>query len=127
MRNPSAAPALARELDAPCAANTADACAALGALLVQGAGVPRDPQRAIRILEPLCAANDLGSCGWLGVVLADRHGVGDDDTRAATLFRRACDEGIAHQGCDRLGRMFLAGRGVVPSDERARELSTAAC
>jgi TPR repeat protein len=57
-----------------------------------GAGVPKDPPRAIGLASRGCSISPM-LCAELGTMLASGFGVSRDEVRAIELFDRACSEG----------------------------------
>ena len=79
-------------------------CRELAELSMRGRELPRDPRRAVGLLEKPCARGDLASCVSLGEVLSD--GKGADRRAAAGYFERGCAGGFL-TGCARLALVGL--------------------
>jgi Sel1 repeat len=143
----------ARILDVQCQHNSAEGCFALGILLNDGKGLPRNPIGAARSLKQAC---DIGleractslvgmvktdgdgvlmgpcnqgdgrSCFMLGSVYYGGQGVTRNLERSATLFQQSCAAGFT-RGCGQLGESYLFGEGVPKDFIKARQLLETAC
>lgn len=76
-----------------CEQGFAAGCASVGDTYFQGAGVPKDPQRARVMWEAACGRGHAQSCSNLGVMHRFGDGVPADKAKAAEFMRRACDLG----------------------------------
>jgi TPR repeat protein len=144
---------LARTLDVECQRNGAQSCLALGTLMNDGRGVPRNPVGAARsfrracelgvegacaslagmvqtdgegILAQLCGAGDGRTCFMLGALYFGGQGVARSLEHAAELFQQSCTAGFV-RGCGQLGESYLFGEGVPKDFVKARLLLESAC
>ena len=86
-----AAPARAVEwFHKGCEAGDPTACRNLGALYVEGRGVPQGYGAAAVWLERSCEGNDPGGCRLLGLLLLEGKGVAKDEARARKVLGQAC-------------------------------------
>lgn len=127
LSDPQMAPVAARELESACAGDDLGACATLAPFLVDGAGVPRNPKRAVEAAERACSGQVASGCCNLGVMYASGHGVERDDARAAGLYRRACDLGDVQRGCYNYGMALSNGLGVAEDSAAAVDFLRRAC
>lgn len=106
------------------------ACATVAAMYLEGADLPKNPDRAAQLSAKLC--DDKRSTMWpLGcTLLGQSHVLGDgvarDDLRAVALFKLACDADFGG-GCWALGSMFANGLGVSRDVASAAKLYAVAC
>jgi hypothetical protein len=142
-----------RTLDVECQHDSARGCFALGTLLSEGKGVPRDPVGAARsfkhacdmgfdnacgsliamvktdgdgVLSEPCSRGDGASCFMLGSLYYGGQGVSRDLERSAALFQQSCTAGFA-RGCGQLGESYLFGEGVPKDMIKARQILDKAC
>ena len=76
-----------------CDGQDQEACGSLGALYLQGIGVPHDVGRAIELLQPACSDGVLEACNSLGLAYSFGQGIRRDLGKAIALFERACNGG----------------------------------
>lgn len=82
-------------------------CYALANHYLEGTGVPRDPKRALALLQKACDARHGLACASLGSRYASGTGVPKDAKRAEFLWDRACRHG-EQLGCLLLGSVRRA-------------------
>jgi len=104
------------------------ACMDMGALYLQGKGVPQDKPRAVGFVRKACAADPPApfACALLGRLTYNGDGVSKDLTAAKKHFERSCKARVG-MGCHLLGEMFFKGEGVPADKKRALELYRKAC
>jgi serine/threonine protein kinase len=85
-----------------------------------GLGVPRDPQRALALVQEPAAANDAPAQYRLGWMYANGDGVIVDWQRAGDLFQTAGNHGHA-EALLNLAMMYETGKGVPKDQQRAIE------
>jgi hypothetical protein len=144
---------LARTLDVECQHNSANGCFALGVLLNEGKGVPRDPIGASRsfkracdsgfasacaglvglvetdgdgVLQEPCDRGEGASCFMLGSLYYGGQGVSRNLERSAALFQQSCTAGFT-RGCGQIGESYLFGEGVPKDVTKARQILEKAC
>ncbi len=119
------------------------ACHALGVMVRDGKGGPRDLPRAAELFEIACRDEVADACVDLGQAVYDPPEAAEveaEPARAVELFFNACnavDPGDADpsgltlaRSCDALGRAYEEGKGVENGKkdaERAKELYVKAC
>jgi TPR repeat protein len=116
----------ARILSARCEGGEVQACAGLGALRLEGKGLPRDEAAAAAPLQKACEGGDAWSCSTLGWMYDGGRGVPRDRARAVALVARACAAG-RKESCLMEANALADGSGVARDPERARRLFEAAC
>jgi len=102
------------------------ACSLLGALVLNGTGVPKDLKRGRELSELGCARGDSFGCFNAATLYSSGTGVAADDARAASFYEKACAKGDS-EACYELGKQVEAGLGVKKDARRARELLKTAC
>jgi hypothetical protein len=144
---------LARTLDLNCQHNSARDCFALGVLLNNGKGLPREPVGAGRslkracdlgletacssvvelvktdgdaVLRDPCSRGDGPSCFMLGSLYYGGQGVSRNLEYSAMLFQQSCAAGFT-RGCGQLGESYLFGEGVPKDILKARQILESAC
>lgn len=112
-----------------CGVHHPASCNALGTLVRDARGGPKDMRRAANLFEVACDKEVLQACVHFAELLAGGEGVAQDLERAATLYKRACEaESSIPKACMRYGHMLQEGKGVEKKDpEHANELFTRAC
>jgi TPR repeat protein len=95
----------------------------LGAAYEGGKGVTHDFAQARRWLAESAKQDNADAANLLGQMHENAEGVPLDYAQAAKFYRAACqhrpDYGGATQGCNNLGLLYLAGRGVKQSNVEA--------
>jgi TPR repeat protein/serine/threonine protein kinase len=102
------------------------ACAALGRLLRDGEGGPRNLEEATVAFSRGCEGGEAEACFRLGVSQMEGRGAPRDDAGARRSFAFACDASIG-AACTLLARLLRDGRGGDGSQTRARELFRRGC
>jgi hypothetical protein len=77
-----------------CELGDAQACVEQAARLLDGRGLPRDPQAAAALLESACQRGLAQPCGVLGFMLERGQGIPADGVRARALYDQACRGGF---------------------------------
>lgn len=77
-----------------CAEGWIAACGSLAGVHFAGTGVPRDPARAIELLQQTCTAGHGRSCANLGVMYKRGEGVVRDEAKALHYATEACARGF---------------------------------
>ena len=112
-----------------CRVHHGASCNALGALVRDARGGPKDMVRAKRLFRVSCENGlPLGCVHYADVLAADTDTEGMQE-KAVELYSQECmsDASIA-KACNRLGQMLLAGEGVAKKDdEKAIQMFTKAC
>lgn len=90
----------------------------LGRLHQLGAGVERDPAKAIPLFEAGAARGDAYAQNWLAKALLEGNGVAADSSRAIALYSQAAEAGHTY-AMNGLGAAYLYGRGVQKDAARA--------
>jgi hypothetical protein len=144
---------LARTLDVKCQHDSARDCFALGVLLNNGTGLPREPIGAGRslkracdlglesactsvvelvktdgdaVLRDPCGRGDGPSCFMLGSLYYGGQGVSRNLEYSAALFQQSCAAGFT-RGCGQLGESYLFGEGVPKDVLKAKQILESAC
>lgn len=104
----------------------ADACGALGGLLLAGAGAPKDAPRGLSLSRAACDHGAASTCAALAVRARDGDGVPRELGAARTYAERACALGEP-RGCVTLGAMLGAGEGGAADPRRGEALLRASC
>jgi TPR repeat protein len=107
-----------------CDGKNLDGCANLGAMYMQGLGVPADPARAIPMLEPACSDGFYDACGNLGLAYGLGLGVTIDHAKSIQLLDTACTNGKTLH-CTGLAMMLA--RGDAAEQTRVEPLLTKLC
>lgn len=110
-----------------CGRGIARGCAAYGALLAEGWGVPRDEKKAFDYFVEACEGGDKLGLVNLGA-LYSRTGdvVASDDRLAYAIFQQTCEAGLP-LACANLGTLVAQGRGTPADEVRAMALFSRAC
>lgn len=93
-----------------CQAGSLSGCTGLGVLHLTGAGVPKDPKKAGKILQEQCQKGHALACYSLGMMYGDGLGVPKDPQKSLELLRSSCDGGAA-KGCYEYGQMHWITEG----------------
>lgn len=94
-------------------------CALVGIAYEEGRGVPaKDPAKANEYYDRSCKYGYLRGCYFLAMNLQDGLGVTADVPRAVTLYTKAC-EGDELDACDRLAKLYAAGKAGSPQQALA--------
>jgi TPR repeat protein len=93
---------------------------------MDGTGVARNPQQAVRLLHKACEGNDKAGCTSLGFALRDAAAGFTNLPKAVALFTKACELDDP-PACDALGYAFSHGQGADKDLSRALALYTKAC
>jgi|CXWL01.1.fsa_nt_gi TPR repeat protein len=103
---PSEAAETPQQLKAACEKGTANACASLGMLYVEGEGVKKDNFQAVALFRKACDGGNALGCGNLGIMYEYGAGVRQDNDEALKYFGKVCD--LKEQvGCDNYARLKL--------------------
>jgi TPR repeat protein len=141
---------------AQCDLGSAGSCALLGRMYEVGNGVPRDLERAVRLLDKGCKGGATPACGRIGELLLGTPREEDGKkllqrscsggwvnactilgthivkTKSAAkvdlvdIFRRGCSGGDP-EGCWTIGTLFQEGLGVRQNDAEAARYFETAC
>jgi TPR repeat protein len=95
-----------------------EAQAILGQMLLDGAGLPRDPETGLAWFKRAAHADHLMSINMVGRCYENGWGTAPDDVVAAYWFRLAADRGL-DWGQYNYAHMLNAGRGGVVQDRPA--------
>ncbi len=114
------APGDAADCTAQCDKGHAGSCAELARMYAKGAGVARDAAKANEAAKKACDGDAPAGCVTLGL-LAEEGG-----TDGAALYEKGCSGGVA-LGCERLGRLHIAGKGVAQDAAKALGLLRKGC
>lgn len=82
-----------------------------GRMLLEGTGLPENPQQALKWFRRAALAGDAEAINMVGRCLDNGWGADQDATQAAQHFQRAADLGSTWAQYN-LGHMYLNGRGV---------------
>ncbi|KAH3731351.1 sel1 repeat family protein [Pelomyxa schiedti] len=83
----------------------------IGACLIGGTGVDRDPSKAVYLLQQAADAGNTSAMNCLGLCYGNGCGVDKDMNQAVSLYRRAADAGNA-TAMSNLGLCYEYGCGV---------------
>ena len=122
---PPEAETAAEVLERQCGQADVSACASLGWLYHDGAGVTRDAARAAALFAKACAGGHADACLLEADARAEGRGVERDAERAGQLFQKACELGKP-AGCTGVGVLELR-RGTAANLGRAAGLFRRAC
>ncbi len=112
-----------------CQTHHARSCNALGDMVNDAKGGPRDPKRAAELYGIACKGGITGACVNRGVALYAGDGVKKDATAAVELFKNTCvvDE-VNAEACSALGLAYSEGLGVEKVDlDIAERLQRKSC
>jgi TPR repeat protein len=123
--SPAVAAGAVDQAQARCDAGDTPACARLGHDLLTGRGTPKDPGRALPLLERACTAGDADACGNAGVIFAAGMGRAKDPSMAVARFERACQ--LSEKACFNLAQVYDKGQGVPKEPAKAAELYRRCC
>ncbi|MEZ4318521.1 MAG: tetratricopeptide repeat protein [Myxococcota bacterium] len=112
-----------------CAVHHAPSCNALGTLVRDARGGPKDMVRARDLFQTSCENGLNVGCVHFADVLASNRDVEGNLEKAVELYTKACeDESSIPKACTSLGEMTLVGDGIEKKDEeRAEALFDKAC
>lgn len=102
------------------------ACSLLGAMYLEGQGVPFDFELGRTFSERGCRGRSPLGCFNAAIVFANGRGVDVDMTQAARFYELACDYDDG-EACHILSGMYAEGNGVARDAARAEALSKKAC
>lgn len=102
------------------------ACSLLGAMYIEGQGVPFDYELARSFSERGCRGHNRLGCFNSAVIFSNGYGVERDMAQAAKFYKLACDYDDG-ESCYELSGLYADGNGVERDPARARELSKKAC
>ena len=71
------------------------ACSTLGALYMDGDGVPKDEATAAAYLTKACDADVPAACAGLALLIEEGRGVPKNEARAVALYTKSCDGKVA--------------------------------
>jgi hypothetical protein len=109
-----------------CDAGDMEACSIFGAHLFDGAGVGRDPQRALSLFQRSCEGGHLDGCYNLGVALVNGPETIRDLERARSVVEQGCEKGDA-ANCSLLGIAYRDGLGGPKDQPGALRSFESAC
>lgn len=109
-----------------CEAQQPQACVELGALYMQGVGVPRDSHRAAAAWARACQRNVGSACFNLGMLYTLDQEMPTNAVKAAMLFAKACHLGDL-AGCYKRALALSEGIGVSRDVATAHTLFDRAC
>lgn len=118
-----------RLLSMACSTHHAQACNALGTLVRDARGGPKDLVRAADLFEVACEKGVTQACMHFADAVRAGLGVEKDEARAQELYERACSGDVAiPAACTRLALTIRKDRGSSREDkERATKLLEDAC
>jgi hypothetical protein len=97
-----------------CDQGDAEACDEVGVALLEGDGVPKQPETGLDYLRKSCDDGFARACFNSGLVLFTGKLVASDDKEALQRFEKACDGGHG-KGCLQAGFMHTRGKGTSAS------------
>lgn len=123
----------AQAYEVACDAGYGRACAALGLLVQDGRGTPRDTDRASKLYDRACRNGAGVGCFNLGLMALSGTGVARDKAaaevqfvRAREVYLKACDGGDGG-ACVNLGFLYEQGYGVEKDAAKARAFDEKGC
>jgi TPR repeat protein len=125
--DPSMAVTAAAELDRLCKDGRREGCDGLVPFLAAGAGVARDPDRALQLSQQGCDAKDLAACNNLGILYLGGVGVVKDEARALKLFDGLCREHNQPRACFNAAALYDAGPVTIRDPTKAADYYTRLC
>jgi len=99
------------ELQKDAKAGKPPALAALGEMMVNGDGVPKDVAGGIAMLERASTAGETNASFRLGKIYEEGKGVPVDASKAIEYYRRAALAGVPEAAYN-LGAMYVSARGI---------------
>lgn len=111
----------ARTILAAAETGLADAQVMLGQILLEGRGIQRDPELAVRWFRIARAQGNPMAHNMLGRCLEHGWGCNPDLSTAAREYRKAAEQGL-DWGMYNLANLFATGRGVVLDQAQALPL-----
>jgi len=109
-----------------CDAGELEACARLGAWLIDGNGTAADPLRGVALIEKACAGGDAEGCRHLAWRYRQGTGLPANPTRAMALLERACEAGDT-DSCLAAAADLQQGQTVPADPAAAARLFDTAC
>lgn len=106
-----------------------DDCVTLAGMLLDGVGLPKDPEKSREILEEACHAKFADGCRVLGLMYTEGLGTPYNEGSfmlGARYYTKACELG-SMQACAHLGELYSAGKGVKKDAEKSKEHFKKAC
>src|SRR5262249_16335328 len=94
------------------------ACGALGRMLLDGDGVPKDQAKAAELLKRACDGTQAAACVDLGLMSETGNGAPKNPMIAKFLYEPACMRGD-FVGCSNQGRLELGQGGNPDAAKRA--------
>jgi TPR repeat protein/serine/threonine protein kinase len=108
--------AAAKLYQAACDQNELIGCTRLAFYLADGIAVPKDPVKALAMLEAGCKAGDAGSCDSLGNFHAlGKAGLTANGAKGIEYLQMACDDPL-WSSCATIGNFYLNGVGGLARD-----------
>jgi TPR repeat protein len=88
-------------------------------LLADGNGVPKDPAKALGMMDAGCKAGDAGSCDLLGFWHATgKVGLSPNGPKGIEYLQMACDDS-SWGSCVSIGQIYADGIGGAPKNRDA--------
>lgn len=125
--DPKMAVTAAAELDRLCKDGRREGCDGLVPFLAAGAGVARDPDRALQLAQQGCEAKDLAACNNLGILYLGGIGVVKDEAHALKLFDGLCREHNQPRACFNAAALYDGGPVTVRDPAKAADYYTRLC
>lgn len=120
-----------RLVEQECRSGEGDSCYMVwlsGKLLLRGEGRPRDPIRALALLELACGQGLTYACSSLGEMYRKGDGVERDVARALEWYEKACRHPIPHaHACGVIASVHFYGDGTRRDRDRAASYAEEAC
>lgn len=111
-----------------CSVHHAPSCNALGLLVRDARGGPKDMVRAATLFETACEKGSSQGCVNYAELLRAGEGVDTNPEKAAELYRAACEAEVSSaKACAVLAEMVRAGEGVEKDKDQADALLIRAC
>ncbi|WP_120497415.1 tetratricopeptide repeat protein [Kiloniella sp. EL199] len=101
-------------------------CTYLGTKHILGNVVARDEEKTTRYFQLACDQNEPIGCYNLAGFLNRFNRSDSEVEKIATLYDKACDENI-YQACDKIGEMYMRGKGVEKSYALAEDAYRKSC
>lgn len=98
-------------------------------MLLDGVGLPKDPERSLDILRKACDAKLADGCRVLGLMYTEGLGTPYNEGSfmlGARYYTQACDLG-SMQACEHLGELYGVGKGVEKDTRKSKALIQKAC
>lgn len=111
-----------------CGVHHASSCNALGTLVRDARGGPKDMRRSANLFKVACEKGVAQACVHHAELLAKGTGVEQDEAAAAKLYAQACEtDSPIPKACTELGIFLRDAKGVDRDKDKAVALFTAAC